>query len=62
MTKQNTNPKRHWITLQAPHTHRGEDHAPGDLLELREDQAARLIEAEIARPATEAELKQREQA
>jgi hypothetical protein len=35
-------PKRVKFKLSQPHTHAGEDKNPGDIIEIREDQAKRL--------------------
>ncbi len=40
--------KRVKVRLLAEHTHAGEDKKAGDTIELREDQAKRLIEAKRA--------------
>ena len=41
-------PKKVKITLVAPHTHGGKKHKAGDVIEVRKDQAERLIKAKIA--------------
>jgi len=44
-------PKKVSVRLLAEHTHAGEDKKAGDKIELREDQAKRLIEAKRAEAA-----------
>lgn len=46
-----TAPKRVTVKLLAEHTHAGEEKKPGDKIELREDQAKRLIDAKRAEAA-----------
>lgn len=41
-----------YIKLTQPHTHKGTDYEPGTILELREDQVTRLIEAKRGTAST----------
>ena len=43
--------KRVDVKLTEPHTHKGEDKAPGDTINVTESQAKRLFEAKRAVPA-----------
>jgi len=47
-SKQDKTPaKKVSVTLKKPHTHQRTEHKVGDKIEVREDQAKRLREAEI---------------
>jgi len=41
-------PKRVKVKLTGPHTHKGEDYGKDDVIEVRDDQAQRLIEKKRA--------------
>jgi hypothetical protein len=49
--------KKVFISLGGPHTHRGVDCSKGDVIEVREDQAARLKKSNGAIDATAEQIK-----
>lgn len=48
---QEQKPKKVKIILMAPHTHAGEKYKKGDEIEVRPEQAKRLIQQKIAKGA-----------